>query len=158
MNRAGLRLSLVLGILAFVLDRGQKALMIDYYHWIGGELIRVTPFFNYRLVWNPGVSYGLLTFLPPLALLGVMVIAMIALAVWWVRADSVLVRAGLALALGGAVSNALDRFLYGAVADFFQFHIGGWSFYIFNIADTAITFGVILLILDLARSGESKTP
>jgi signal peptidase II len=78
-----------------------------------------------------------------------MLVAIVALAIWWWQAKQPLVRAGLALAIGGAVSNALDRWIYGAVADFFHFHYGPHSFYIFNLADTAITFGVILLILDL---------
>ncbi|HEY8594242.1 MAG TPA: signal peptidase II [Devosiaceae bacterium] len=150
MNTRGVRLSLVLGVLAFALDRGQKALMLDVYGWRGGEVIHVAPFFDYRLVWNPGISYGLLTFLPPVALLGIAIAAMVALVWWWVKAEGALVRAGLALALGGALSNALDRWLYGAVADFFHFHLGAWSFYIFNIADTAISLGVVLLVLDLA--------
>jgi signal peptidase II len=58
--------------------------------------------------------------------------------------------------IGGAASNAVDRILYGAVADFFHFHWGEWSFYIFNIADMAITLGVLLLILDLIGFGRKK--
>jgi lipoprotein signal peptidase len=57
------------------------------------------------------------------------------------------------LVIGGALSNALDRLLYGAVADFFHFHWQDWSFYIFNLADMAITVGVLLLILDSSASG-----
>jgi signal peptidase II len=66
------------------------------------------------------------------------------------------VRCGLALALGGALSNALDRALYGAVADFFHFHWGDWSFYIFNLADTAISLGVVLLLLDALGVGHRR--
>jgi signal peptidase II len=60
------------------------------------------------------------------------------------------------LAIGGAVSNALDRLLYGAVADFFHFHWQDWSFYIFNLADMAITAGVLLLILDFVGIGRGR--
>jgi signal peptidase II len=63
---------------------------------------------------------------------------------------------GLALCLGGALSNALDRALYGAVADFFHFHWGTASFYIFNLADAAITLGVVLLFIDMARSRRDR--
>jgi signal peptidase II len=76
--------------------------------------------------------------------------------VWWFRATSPLVRAGLALAIGGALSNALDRWLYGAVADFFHFHWEDHSFYIFNLADTAITLGVVLLVADLLGLGQKR--
>ena len=65
-------------------------------------------------------------------------------------------RAGLALCIGGALSNLADRVLYGAVADFFHFHVGDWSFYIFNLADVAITLGVLLLILDVVGVGRGK--
>ncbi|MNT97642.1 Lipoprotein signal peptidase [compost metagenome] len=78
-----------------------------------------------------------------------MLVAIAALSVWWWRASDMLVRLGLALCVGGALSNALDRLIYGAVADFFHFHWAGWSFYIFNLADMAITLGVILLFIDL---------
>ena len=60
------------------------------------------------------------------------------------------------LAVGGAVSNALDRLLYGAVADFFHFHWQDLSFYIFNIADVAITCGVLLLLLDFLGIGRPR--
>jgi signal peptidase II len=85
-----------------------------------------------------------------------MLAAIVALGVWWWNARQPLVRAGLALALGGAASNALDRVLYGAVADFFHFHYGPHSFYIFNVADSAITLGVILLILDFLPLGRRR--
>ena len=64
---------------------------------------------------------------------------------------------GLALCIGGALSNALDRLLYGAVADFFHFHWQHYSFYIFNIADMAITLGVILLIADMFGIGRPRS-
>lgn len=169
--------SLMGAIIAFGLDRAQKGFHIaaDCYAigqalcvpipfsyepltltgWRGGEVLQLTSFFDYVLVWNTGISYGLLDHLPAWALGVVMVVAIIGLAVWWWRSKELLVRLGLALAIGGALSNALDRLLYGAVADFFHFHWGTWSFYIFNIADVAITFGVILLFADLFGIGRS---
>lgn len=170
--------SLLLALLAFGLDRAHKAFAIagdciaigaapclDAYNayipfaftnWRGGEIVRVTGFFDYVLVWNTGISYGLLANLPAWGLGVIMVAALIALVIWWLRADSQLIRLGLALCIGGALSNGLDRLLYGAVADFFHFHWGSASFYIFNIADMAITLGVILLILDLFGIGRPR--
>ena len=158
--------SLMAAIIAFGLDRAQKGYHIaaecyaigqaicvpvpfaynpiSLTGWRGGEVINVTSFFDYVLVWNTGISYGLLDGLPVWALGAVMLVAIVALSVWWWRSDTMLIRLGLALCIGGALSNALDRLIYGAVADFFHFHYGEWSFYIFNIADMAITFGVIL--------------
>lgn len=171
--------SLMLAILAFGIDRAQKGFHIaaecyaigqaacvevfSAYHplvltgWRGGEVLPVTPFFDYVLVWNTGISYGLLDGLPVWALGVIMLVAIAALSVWWWRSDARLVRMGLALCIGGALSNALDRLLYGAVADFFHFYWGSWSFYIFNLADVAITLGVILLLGDLVGLGRKRT-
>jgi signal peptidase II len=171
-------LSLMAAVIAFGLDRAQKGFHIaaECYAigqavcvsvpfaynpvglsgWRGGEILPVTSFFDYVLVWNTGISYGLLEGLPTWALGVIMLVAIAALSVWWWRSDTLLVRLGLALCIGGALSNALDRLLFGAVADFFHFYWGNWSFYIFNIADMAITFGVILLFADLLGLGRRR--
>jgi signal peptidase II len=149
-------LSLLLGLAAFALDRGQKFYQIEVMGWRGGEGITVTPFFDYVLVWNTGISYGLLDRLPVIVLGLLMLAAIVALGIWWWRNKAPLVRAGLALCLGGALSNTLDRALYGAVADFFHFHWGTASFYIFNLADAAITLGVALLFIDMARARRAR--
>lgn len=171
-------ISLTMAILAFGIDRAHKAFQVSadciaigaapcvevftsyvpftMTDWRGGEVLRVTDFFDYVLVWNTGISYGLFDRLPVWSLGVVMAVAILALAIWWVRADSALIRMGLALAIGGALSNGLDRLLYGAVADFFHLHWGTWSFYIFNLADVAITLGVILLLADLIGIGRPR--
>jgi signal peptidase II len=170
--------SLTMAILAFGIDRAHKAFQVSadciaigaapcvevftsyvpfaMTDWRGGEVLRVTDFFDYVLVWNTGISYGLFDSLPVWSLGVVMAVAILALAIWWIRADSALIRTGLALAIGGALSNGLDRLLYGAVADFFHLHWGTWSFYIFNLADVAITLGVILLLADLIGIGRPR--
>jgi signal peptidase II len=162
--------SLMAAIIAFGLDRAQKAFHIaaecyaigqsacvsvpfffeplSLTGWRGGEILSVTPFFDYVLVWNTGISYGLFDGLPVWALGVIMLVAIAALSFWWWRSKEFLVRLGLALCVGGA--------LYGAVADFFHFHWGTWSFYIFNIADMAITFGVIILFVDLLGLARRK--
>jgi signal peptidase II len=156
MRRSHIITSVPVGLAAFALDRGHKFFQVDIVGWRGGEVVRVTPFFDYVLVWNTGVSYGLLGGVPILVLGLIIAVALTALVVWWWRATHPLVQIGLMLCIGGAASNALDRVLYGAVADFFHFHWGNWSFYIFNLADTAITFGVLLLLLDLVGIGRRR--
>ena len=173
-------LSLITAILAFGIDRAHKAFQVSsdciaigaapcveiftsyvpftMTGWRGGEVLRVTDFFDYVLVWNTGISYGMLDGLPVWALGLVMLVAIVALSIWWLRADSGLIRLGLACCIGGALSNAIDRLIYGAVADFFHLHWGTWSFYIFNLADVAITIGVILLIADLIGLGRPRRP
>jgi signal peptidase II len=170
--------SLMAAVIVFGLDRAQKGYHIaqecyalgqalctqipfgyrpfEMTGWRGGEIVPVTSFFDYVLVWNTGISYGLLDGLPVWALGAIMLVAVAALSVWWFRSSDLLVRVGLALCIGGALSNAVDRLIYGAVADFFHFYWGTWSFYIFNIADVAITFGVILLFLDMFGVGRNS--
>jgi len=151
-------MSLAGGVVAFLLDRGHKFYQVDVVGWSGGEYLRVTDFFDYVLVWNTGISYGLFGDMP-LAVLGIVIaLAIAALVVWWWNAAHAVVQLGLMFCIGGAASNAVDRVLYGAVADFFHFHWGETSFYIFNIADVAISLGVLLLILDLLGFGHKKPP
>jgi signal peptidase II len=155
-QRASALLSLLFALAAFALDRAHKTYQVDLEGWRGGEVVRVTDFFDYVLVWNTGISYGLFDGWP-LPALGVIIAAAIsALLWWWWKAGPGLVRIGLMLCIGGALSNAVDRLVYGAVADFFHFHWQGWSFYVFNIADTAITCGVLLLFLDIAGVGRPR--
>lgn len=141
--------SVFLGADILILDRLHKYIQIDVFGWTGGEVVPVTPFFDYILVWNTGISYGLFGWMTPAMLVGIMGLAMVALAVWWWKDESLLTRMGIALAIGGALSNAIDRVVYGAVADFFHFHVGNFSWYVFNIADVAITLGVVLMIADV---------
>ena len=148
--------SIILFLVAFGADRLHKFLQISVLGWQGGEFVPVNAFFNYVLVWNTGISYSLFNTLPVWVLGIGMLVAIVALGVWWWRAQAPLIRAGLALCIGGALSNALDRWVYGGVADFFHFHYGPYSFYIFNLADTAITFGVILLVLDFLGLGRRR--
>jgi len=149
LNRNGLWLSLSLGVAAFAIDRLHKYLQVDWAHWPVGYTRPLLPVLDVTLVFNTGVSYGLLSSLPVFAVAAVVAIALIALIVWWARSPSPLVRAGLAICIGGAASNALDRLIYPGVADFFWLHFGDFSFFVFNLADAAITLGVCLLLLDL---------
>jgi signal peptidase II len=157
--------SLFAGLVAFVLDRGHKFVQIELFGWrtlcpppvtsAFCPVEPVAPFFDYVLVWNPGISYGLLQNMPILALLALMLVATGVLVWWWLKADTVLTRFGLAICIGGAASHLLDRLVYGAVPDFFLFYWQSFSFYVFNISDTAITIGVVFLLLDmvLPKSG-----
>ncbi|MBU1176130.1 MAG: signal peptidase II [Alphaproteobacteria bacterium] len=145
--------------MAFVLDRGHKFVQLDLLGWSLPcpppettalcPIEAVMPFFSYVLVWNPGISYGLLQGVPALALLALMAVASGVLGWWWLKSDTALTRFGLAVCLGGAASHFVDRLIYGAVPDFFYFHWQSLSFYVFNISDTAITIGVILLLIDM---------
>ena len=88
------------------------------------------------------------------ALLAVTLVATACLAFWLWRAKSRLVALALGLIVGGALGNAYDRLAYGFVADFYHFHVGSFSWYIFNLADAAIVIGIRLLIVNSLFFGE----
>ena len=117
-----------------------------------GESLAVTGFFNLVLTFNRGAAFSLLASAPgwqtPL-FAAVAIAAAVVLSVLLVRnPDKRLFCAGLALILGGAVGNLIDRLRLGAVVDFLDFHAFGAHFPAFNVADSAITVGAALLILD----------
>jgi signal peptidase II len=111
----------------------------------------VTDFFNLVLTWNRGISFGFFNGAWGLnALLFVVLAAAIIVGLlWWLaRVEQSLVALAIGLIVGGAAGNAADRILRGAVVDFLDFHLGEWHPFAFNVADTAISVGVGLLILD----------
>jgi signal peptidase II len=121
--------------------------------------IPVTPFFDLAMVWNTGVSYGLFQaggLTGTIILTTFSVVAVAALSWWLMTAERRLLAWGLGLVIGGAVGNVIDRILYGAVADFFHFHAFGRGWYVFNVADAAITVGVVMLLVDAFARPEAK--
>lgn len=112
--------------------------------------IPVLPFFDLTMVWNRGVSFGMLQADSPygrLALIGFTLAISISVLVWLWRNDDILSAIALGGILGGALGNIYDRLAYGAVADFFDFHLMGYHWYVFNLADAGISVGVTLLLI-----------
>ncbi len=122
--------------------------------------VDLLPVLSFTMVWNPGVTFGLFRadgVWGPLLLVGVAVAIVAALAVWLRRAESMLVAVSLGAIAGGAVGNVIDRLRFGAVVDFIHVHAGGWSWYVFNVADAAIVCGVGALVLDGLLPGRRGT-
>ncbi len=141
-------LVLALAALVFGLDQTHKWWMLSVYGIEARAPVAVTPFFELVMVWNRGVSYGLLATHAQALLIAMSLVITALLWIWACRIERVLAAAALALIIGGALANALDRALRGAVADFFHFHVADFSWYVFNIADMAIVAGVGLLLYD----------
>ncbi len=145
---------LLAAAVALILDQGTKLLLLysfGFAHLAAGEAVAVLPFFNLVMVWNPGVSYGLFPASGPegTALLALFSVAAVAALGWWLWSSTRLtLTIGLGLVIGGALGNLIDRLVYGKVADFFHFYAFGYDWYVFNVADAAITFGVIALLYD----------
>lgn len=113
-----------------------------------GTSIELLPFFNLTMVWNEGISFGMFQGSGVWILVSLSLAITIIFSIWLMRAQGWLQAVSLALVIGGAVGNVLDRLRFGAVADFFDFHVMGWHYPAFNIADCAIVIGIALLVLD----------
>jgi signal peptidase II len=145
-----LRLGLLVAIPIVVLDQLTK-------WWVLADLmdppvvIEVTRFFNIVLVWNRGVSFGLFdsdSHWGPILLSGLALVISVVLLIWLTRAGSRLSAVAIGMVLGGAVGNVIDRIRFGAVVDFLDFHALGYHWPAFNVADSAISVGVGLLLYD----------
>lgn len=115
------------------------------------RVIEVLPFANVVLVWNRGVSFGLFNTASdygPWILSGLAIAISIVLLIWLWRGTERIVGLGIGLILGGAIGNVVDRLIHGAVVDFVDLHAGGAHWPAFNVADSAITVGALLLVLD----------
>ena len=113
------------------------------------------------MVWNEGVSFGFLQARHDLARWGLTAFALVvalALAAWARRADRRLLGVALGLIIGGAVGNAIDRARFGAVVDFIDVSAMGFFPWVFNVADAAITIGVLLMLLDSFRKDSPTAP
>jgi len=129
-------------------DQGSKALAEHYlpFH----EAVPVLPFLSLFRTWNEGIAFSLLTFMGDKALI-VLTICIMAFVGWlWHQAhvDRLWGRVRFTLVFGGALGNLIDRVAWGHVVDFILFHVGNWSFAVFNLADSFITIGAVLIIID----------
>ncbi|HVZ00869.1 MAG TPA: signal peptidase II [Dongiaceae bacterium] len=143
----GLGIGLCLGVI--VLDQVTKAIVekVMESHPFG---IPVLPFFSLVAAWNKGVSFSQLGFLAPWMLAGGAILVSLILIGWLTRIDNRLQAIGVGLIAGGALGNVIDRLRAGAVFDFLDVYVkaGGreWHWPAFNVADSAITVGVVLLL------------
>jgi len=163
-----LRLGLPITVLVVVLDQLSKWRIEEFLRpqgvtetpFYGTVPVNVTPFFMVVMAWNRGASFGFLNQAADWvgwAFTALAAVVSAALLVWMSKAENKLLAVALGFIAGGAVGNAVDRIRFGAVADFLYFHWGDWFFPAFNLADSAITVGAGLLILEslFKRPGSS---
>ena len=142
-----------------LLDQASKLCLLFVSDLPAREPVELGPFISFVVVWNRGISYGLFqqgTELGRWLLVGVSVVACLVLGAWLLRASSRLLALALGLIVGGAAGNAVDRAAYGAVFDFIHLQAGGYSWYVFNVADAAIVAGVIGLVYDAFVAGRPR--
>ena len=154
-----LRIGLPITLVVMLLDQVSKWRIEEFMRpegvtetpFYGAAHVDLTSFFMVVMAWNRGASFGFLNQSSPWVGWGFTVLAALVsgvLLVWMSRAQNRLLAISLGLIAGGAIGNAIDRIRLGAVADFLYFHWGDWFCPAFNVADSAITVGAILLALE----------
>ena len=150
---------LALATLVLVLDQASKAWVLATFRLMESQI--VTPFFNLVFVFNSGAAFSFLAGAGGWQKWFFVVLAL-GISVWLLsllrrHAQERLMPAALALILGGAIGNLVDRLRFDAVVDFLDFHLVGYHFPAFNVADSAITVGVALMLLHQFRFGEESS-
>ncbi|MEQ1618222.1 MAG: signal peptidase II [Terricaulis sp.] len=155
-----LRFGLVISALVFVADQVSKWLALGpgkfsppgcLEQGTGCRFIELSPIFDLHMLWNRGVSFGLLRADSEIMRWGLVVLSIAIAGVFgsWLRtAERRLTGAALGLVVGGALGNVVDRIRFGAVADFLDFN-GLWFPWVFNVADAAISLGAVFLVADM---------
>jgi signal peptidase II len=136
----------------FLADQAAKVAVLANFAGSGGRSTPLGPFLDLALRWNRGVSFSLFVQNSAAGRVALLVFtgAAVALLVWWLsNARTKLAAAGLGSIIGGALGNAFDRVVHGAVLDYLDLHFLGRHFFVFNLADAAINVGVSLLMIDL---------
>ena len=144
-------------ILVAVLDQWSKNSIIDAFNSQALPM-EITSFFSLVLAWNPGISFGMFNDLAYTQWIfsGIATVISLFLLSWMRKAETLFLVSSLALVIGGAIGNTIDRLRYGAVVDFLDIYIGSYHWPAFNVADSAIFIGVGMLILDGALFNKEK--
>ena len=132
----------------FFVDQISKYYILSIFKF-QNDLIYLTSFLNFQLIWNDGIAFGLFSFEKSnlYNFLTLIIIGIIVLIIFMTAKALGIKQYSLLMILGGAIGNVFDRLFYRSVPDFIDFHIGNFHWFIFNIADVFITFGVIFMIL-----------
>lgn len=151
-KQSGLRW-LWLALLVFVLDIGSKLLVMNTMGYGWPNRIEILPFFNLLYVHNYGAAFSFLSDAGGWQrwLFAVIAFGVSGLLMYWMRATPAsnrMVNIAYALVIGGALGNLFDRLVHGYVVDFLDFYIGNNHWPAFNLADTAICIGAVLIVLE----------
>ena len=155
------RHAMALVALTVVADQISKEVLLRTLLKQGSSINIIDGFFQLVVVWNSGVSFGLMggdRALPPWILSAVAIAVCVGLFVWLRRTDRRLTGWGIGLVMGGAIGNVIDRARWGAVFDFADFHVHQWHWPAFNVADSAIVVGVGLMLIDSLLGERARVP
>ena len=151
---------LVIATIALIADQVSKYVMVDLVMrpegitgtpYFSGKVIDILPIFQLRMAWNTGISFSLFDSGTTLTIAALLIVQSLIMAtvIWYMwQMDRRWMQAACGVIIGGGLGNIVDRVTMGAVADFLHFYWGDWHFPTFNVADTCITIGVIMWLLD----------
>ena len=141
-----MRLALILILICLVLDQASKLWILYLSSGVeGAVLFRFEPLGRFMFIYNTGVSFSMLSQLPQFALGGLSLFITALLFCWMTQENDLLTVSGIALVIGGALGNAVDRFWLTGVVDFIDLDFFPFDRFIFNLADCAISLGVAVL-------------
>ena len=142
---------ILLGLVILLADQASKYWVLHGSNLTDGHVLNILPILDFVLVWNHGVTFGILNGSggPAWVFLAAIALAVVAgLFIWLWTTERLVTTLAIGAIAGGAVGNVLDRLRYGAVVDFIEAHIGAYAFYVFNIGDSAIVCGVAVLMAE----------
>ncbi len=141
----------LIALVGLILDQASKLWFLYGFDLGANGPVTVAPFLDFVLVWNRGISYGLFQQHSEIGrwiLAGFTVVAAVFIWVWAAGTTRKITLLALSLLLAGAIGNGIDRLVFGAVVDFVHFHVGSFSWYVFNLADVWIVAGAVGLLYD----------
>lgn len=147
----------VVSIISIIIDQITKAAVLS--HLADGKYLSLSPFAGIVLVWNKGISFGMFnndTSNLVVIFIAISVIMVSVLSYWMVVSKDKPTTYSLALIIGGALGNIIDRIRFGAVVDFIDLYVSKYHWPAFNIADSCITIGACIMLFITLRYDEGK--
>jgi len=154
-------LGLLAALVVLAADQASKAWILYGLDLPTFGRVELLPVLNLTMVWNRGITFGLLNGFGAWSYLGLAAVALIvvvALYLWLRRAEARITAIALGAIGGGAIGNVIDRLRLGAVVDFIDAHVGAWHWYVFNVADAAIVCGVAALVIESQWTRKAEVP
>ena len=151
---------ILIALATLSLDQFHKWAMLEVVHIAERQPIRLTPFFDLVILWNNGISFGMFQrYANGRFILSLVALTIIFILLLWLRKIN---KSGesfaIGLVMGGALGNVIDRLRFGAVADFFDFHVAGYHWPAFNVADSAVCVGAFILCYTSIFVGKPRKP
>lgn len=151
-------LGICIAVAVIIADQLSKLWVMDYLMRTQ-PVVEVTPFFNLTYAWNTGISFSMFSNSGTTGaiILSVVALAIVASLLWWLKTEQVkAIRIALGMIIGGAIGNIIDRVRLGAVFDFLDIYVGSYHWPVFNLADSFICIGAVIIVTHSLLNREQK--